>query len=517
MAETVTYVDHEYKKRLDMLPPCTPEVVSVVTTMGAVTVRKDLLLSASVYFKMFIRNNVKVMIQYDHDVVCQIIKYINTGSFDVTPRTSIKLFTIACKTFLEFVQTSCTEYIINHMTDDVCVWVLKTGLSNKCYKVYSAAMEYIRSRFEVLAADKTLMPLSYFELSSILKGDEVNISKEDVVLEFIIKWARYKKQNKMKTLGLMNDVLRDTYLTERGSKVLRRWRSHGVFKFIKQDRRSTTRRRKYYTAKDVPPPKPLNDPPTSPKEDVERINRLIDDHYSGCGCVTLNDVVYLIGGMNELDEPVPYAVGINTRTSQRVLVPELNVARKLPTVSALRDRIYAIGGIGTNGSLISVESWAPGDDAWTLESTLLQPRYGACSVTLNDLLYIMGGIDEFDKTVEVYSPFSKQWRPCNPMKYSHAGGCCVSRGDVIYVLGGVSYIDDIKVYTMVEGYNTVTCTWHMESSLNLPRVNASACLLEESLVVLGGFMYRYIDEIEVYNDISKTWDIVGNIHECDIF
>ncbi|AMB18348.1 M014L [Myxoma virus] len=517
MTETVTYVDHEYKKQLETIPPCPTEVVSIVTTMGTVTARKDLLLSASVYFRMFIRNNVKVMIQYDHDIVDQIINYINTGAFEVTPRTIIKLFTIACKTLLEFVQTSCIEYILNHINDSTCVGFLKTGLSNKCYKVYSAAMDYIRSRFEALSVDRTLMPLSYFELNSILKGDEVNVSKEDVVLEFIIKWSRYKKQSKMKTLGLMNDVLRDTYLTERGNKVLKRWRSHGVFKFIKQDKRRVSRRRKYYTAKDVPPPAPLDEPPTSPKDDVERINSLIDDHYSGCGCATLNDAVYLIGGMNELDEPVPYAVGINTRTSQRVVVPELNTARKFPTVSALRDRIYAIGGIGTDGSLVSVESWAPGEDVWTIESNLLHPRHNACSITLNDLLYVMGGIDEFDKTVEVYSPFSKQWKMCNPMNYAHAGGCCVSKDDVIYVVGGVSYINDIKVYTMVEGYNTVTCTWHMEASLNLPRINASACLLEESLVVLGGFMYRYIDEIEVYNDVSKTWDIVGNVNEYDIF
>ncbi|AAF17898.1 gp014L [Rabbit fibroma virus] len=515
MAETITYVDHEYKKRLETMSIYPTEEISIVTTMGTVKTRKDLLLSASVYFRMFIKNNMKVMIQYDHDVVEQIIRYINTGSFDITPCTIIKLFTIACKTFLGFVQTSCVEYIISHINDSTCVGFLKTGLSNKCYKVYSVAMEYIRSRFEILSVDKTLLPLSYFELNNILKDDEVNVSKEDVILEFIIKWARYKKQNKMKTIGLMNDVLRYTYLTDHGTRVLKRWRSHGTaYRFIKQDRRMVARRRKYYTAKDVPYSK--QDPTTSTKDEMERINKLIDEHHGGCGCVTLNDVVYLIGGVNKANEPVADVVGINTRTSQCVYVPNLNVARKLPTVSTLRNRIYAIGGVGTDGSLVSVESWTPGEDAWQIESNLLQARYNACSATLDNLLYVMGGANDFDKTVEVYSPSSRQWSMCNPMKYSHAGGCSTSRGDTVYVLGGVSYIDGIKVYTMVESYSTVTCTWRVESSLNLPRINASVCLVDESLIVLGGFMYRYIDEIEVYNDISKTWDIVGNVHECDI-
>ena len=49
------------------------------------------------------------------------------------------------------------------------------------------------------------------------------------------------------------------------------------------------------------------------------------------------------------------------------------------------------------------------------------PRYGACSVIIDNEMWVMGGSDgqRAVATVEVYSPKTNSWRSCTPVSYTH--------------------------------------------------------------------------------------------------
>ncbi|PWG67131.1 hypothetical protein DEM28_30170, partial [Enterobacter mori] len=71
-------------------------------------------------------------------------------------------------------------------------------------------------------------------------------------------------------------------------------------------------------------------------------------------------------------------------------------------------------------------------------------------------------------------------------KYSHYGGCTIYHHGLIYVVGGISYINNIKVFNMVVSFNPMSCKWRIESCLNQPRFNASICIFDDCIMIVGG-------------------------------
>ena len=55
-------------------------------------------------------------------------------------------------------------------------------------------------------------------------------------------------------------------------------------------------------------------------------------------------------------------------------------------------RVYVVGGIGEEGVLDSIESWAPGEHQWRFEQPLPGPRYGHSLFFVSGRLYTAGGV-----------------------------------------------------------------------------------------------------------------------------
>lgn len=67
--------------------------------------------------------------------------------------------------------------------------------------------------------------------------------------------------------------------------------------------------------------------------------------------------------------------------------------------TVVEGRIYALGGIADEGVTASVESWAPGEEAWHVEPDLPAPRFGHRALCLAGRLYVMGGVRKLQEQV----------------------------------------------------------------------------------------------------------------------
>ncbi|AAL69754.1 SPV015 kelch-like protein [Swinepox virus] len=523
MSKQETYIDYNYIERLNAVNlnrSYDEEIVFIMTVGGVVKVKKELLVSVSNYFKLITKNQSnEITVSFQYESFLDIIKYIETGIVTIDLDNVENIFSISCSKAIDFLKNSCIDFMSKHITDSTCVKIYKIGFSNGCFAVYNDAIAYIRKRFTKIETD-ILLSLSLFDLRIILKSGELDVSSEDDVLLFIIKWSRHKKSNRRKSFTLVTEVLRYNYLSIYGKYKLTKWlarfgKNNNVelneneLPRISYQHRFTNRRYTMVTPSSFSINMLGN---VSVKNELSIINSIAENHNPYCGSVLMNDILYLIGGINKSLDPVSDITSVDTRSFIELHTPPLLHPRKCPGVAIFKNRIYVVGGIGYDGPLKTVESWSPGEQQWREEVPLLQPRFNPCIIGTDNDLYVVGGISEDDKTIEIYSYEENTWSIGNAMNYSHFGGCIAYHHGYIYMIGGLSFIDNIHVFTMVEKYNPHSNKWTVEKSLHFPRFNSSLCIIEDSIAIIGGYIInKYISQIEIYNEELDEWGIVGSI------
>uniref|UniRef100_A0A1A9WMS8 Kelch-like protein diablo n=1 Tax=Glossina brevipalpis TaxID=37001 RepID=A0A1A9WMS8_9MUSC len=116
-------------------------------------------------------------------------------------------------------------------------------------------------------------------------------------------------------------------------------------------------------------------------------------------------------------------------------------------------------------------------------SSLKEPRRCISTVSLNGLMYTVGGIGGNSNldlvTAECYDPFINEWTQIASMQTARSSyGACVYN-DCIYVVGG-------NKNTTVENYNPIRNKWYQCPNLSVKNVNdIRAAIIENSIYALG--------------------------------
>ncbi len=122
---------------------------------------------------------------------------------------------------------------------------------------------------------------------------------------------------------------------------------------------------------------------------------------------------------------------------------------------------------------------------WRPVAPMRGPRSDACSVVIDNEMWVMGGVDDGDRTlatVEVYSPKTNSWRPCTPMSQRRRNAVAGVVGGRLVVAGG--FCDGHGHLTSAEAYTGTGWT----PLPPMPHVAdmATACVLNGRLYVVGG-------------------------------
>lgn len=147
----------------------------------------------------------------------------------------------------------------------------------------------------------------------------------------------------------------------------------------------------------------------------------------------------------------------------------------------------------------SVES-----NSWQQVSSLLYDEQtgasGACSVALDNYLYVIGGFWRHNDYISATTPSEsagrfetteKRWEKIANMQQARINACGAAARGKIFIAGGV--IDNSRMFALpvvasetCEMYNVLTDEWLFIASLNGPRSRASMVCIQGTLYVLGG-------------------------------
>ncbi len=182
--------------------------------------------------------------------------------------------------------------------------------------------------------------------------------------------------------------------------------------------------------------------------------------------------------------------------------------------SSIDERIYVAGGmvkqwLTTN----SLEIYDTASDSWTSGAPMPYGIHHAGVTTANGRLYVIGGYDDMGKMVNAqpdiadtwyYDPEQNKWFAVADMPNPRAAHAVVTLDDLIYVIGGTG-----TAAQAVWVYDPVTDAWDTsrQGKLPTPREHVAAIVVDGKIWVIGG---RWKDVstgvVEVYDPVSDTWE-----------
>ena len=195
-------------------------------------------------------------------------------------------------------------------------------------------------------------------------------------------------------------------------------------------------------------------------------------------CISYGQKIFVFGG-SALNSAEFYDV----ETNRWSLLPSMKMSRAACGCARIKDNIYVVGGIDDKDEpLDNVEIFNTVTNSWsTLKRRMKSGRGGCTALAVKDSIYVFGG----SSLVEVYNSALEKWwsfPDClAPQIYSMAS---VSRfQNKIYIFGGTTL--DVDLFPAVRTYDLVTKCWSL-SNTNVNSCGHGATIYKDFFVFLVG-------------------------------
>ncbi len=231
--------------------------------------------------------------------------------------------------------------------------------------------------------------------------------------------------------------------------------------------------------------------------------------------------IYALGGTNG-NMPLTKVEAYDPKTNSWTVVAPMQKARYgLAAVAGPDGRIYAIGGqyqdsvVPGNVSTV-VESYDIASNSWRTEPSLGHGRYVGAAVVSGGRIYAIGGFDGTKLTdpIESFAPGEAAWTASTfamNMPRSSEGVAVLGDGRIV-ALGGTS--QGVKL-NAVEIYDPAFPGWSTTTPLHIPRDGVSAATSKGFVYALSGNCYntgctgRVAPDVEVYDATAKQWGVAA--------
>ena len=140
---------------------------------------------------------------------------------------------------------------------------------------------------------------------------------------------------------------------------------------------------------------------------------------------------------------------------------------------------------------------------WRSIPRMIGPRRGACSVIIDNEMWVMGGRDYRGyelATVEIYSPKTNSWRSGTPMREPRCGAVAGVIGGRLVVANGQGFG---RKPSSAEAYTGTR--WTSLPPMPHRADQATACVLNGRLYVIGGCPSNMLQVLEMTEENGLSW------------
>ncbi|XP_036401098.1 kelch-like protein 41a [Megalops cyprinoides] len=478
-----------------------------------------------------------------------IVNYLYSAEIDLTDENVQDVFAVANRFQIPSVFTVCVNYLQRKLSLSNCLAIFRLGLVLNCPRLAVAARDYIADRFETLAKEEDFLQLGPHELFALIGGDSLNVEKEEVVFEALMKWVRCDKEQRAKTLSdafecirfrllpekyfkekvekddiikadpeLMKkvQVIKDAFAGKLPEKTKKKGESgeEGEGEDLLPGYLNDNRRHGMYT-KDLI--LMINDTAAVAYDANENecflasmAEQIPRNHVS---LTSKKNELYVLGGLFVDDEnkeaPLQcYFYQLDSLGSDWIALPPMPSPRCLFGMGEYENLLFAVAGkdLQTDESLESVMCYDIGKMKWNETKKLPLRLHGHCVVSQYGLVYCIGGKTDDNKAINkmfAYNHKQSEWRELAAMKTPRAMFGAVIHNGKIVVVGGVN---EEGLTAGCEVYDFGTNKW--EAFPEFPQERSSINLVSSggSLYAVGGFAMVQMENKEcVPTEVTDVW------------
>ncbi|XP_010878570.2 kelch-like protein 9 isoform X2 [Esox lucius] len=242
------------------------------------------------------------------------------------------------------------------------------------------------------------------------------------------------------------------------------------------------------------------------------------------GVALVGGFLYIVGGQSTYDTKgktaVDSAYRYDPRFDQWLQVASLNEKRTFFHLSALKGRLYAVGGRNTSGEIDTVECYNLRKNEWTFVAPMIEPHYGHAGTVHGELMYVSGGItkDTFQKGLLCYDPDTDTWSRRADMMELRGLHCMCTVGDRLYVMGGNHFrgSSDYDDVLTCEFYSPEANQWTAVAAMPRGQSDVGVAVFKGQIYVVGGYSWNsrcMVDIVQRYDPEKDEWDRVFNVLE----
>uniref|UniRef100_A0A3Q1J3Q9 BTB domain-containing protein n=1 Tax=Anabas testudineus TaxID=64144 RepID=A0A3Q1J3Q9_ANATE len=457
-----------------------------------------------------------VLENLDPNVMEVIVNYMYSAEIDINDNNVQDILAAANRFQIPSVFTVCVNYLEKKVSKKNCLAIYRLGLMLNCVRLAMAARDYIADRFETIAKDEDFLELAPPELFAIVGADGLNVEKEEVVFESLMRWIRKDKEKRLKSLDEAFDYIRfrllpEKYFKEKVEKDELIKAHPEVLKKLKVIKEAfgdeegeegklpgylNDNRRYGMYAKDML--LMINDTAAVAYDAQENecflaamTEQIPRNHVS---LISKKNNLYVLGGLfvDEEDKENPlqcYFYQLDSLAAEWMALPPMPSPRCLFAMGEVENLIFAVAGkdLQSNESHDTVMCYDTEKMKWTETKKLPLKIHGHCVVSENGLVYCIGGKTDDNKTTNkmfAYNNKRSEWKEVASMKTPRSMFGAVIHNGRIIVAGG---INEDGLTAACEAYDFGTNKWSPFTEFPQERSSVNLVSCGGQLYAVGGF------------------------------
>uniref|UniRef100_A0A8C9TRR6 Kelch like family member 10 n=1 Tax=Scleropages formosus TaxID=113540 RepID=A0A8C9TRR6_SCLFO len=472
------------------------------------------------------------------EVMRLIVEYAYTCAVPVTPDNVERLLAAADHFNVMGVVRECCRFLEGQLSPDNCIGVYKFASLYFCPELRQRAYLFILHHFEeVVRSSDEFLELEALQLCDIIEKDHLNIKRESVAFEAVLRWIAHAPSGRKRHISLLLSKVRLALMDT--NYFMNNVKNNEMVKHSEECKPIiiNTLKSIYHLTTNETRGSDFQNPLTrprlpysvllaiggwsgsSPTNGIEAYDGLTD-HWLNVtveeesprayhGAAYLDGFVYCIGGFDG-EEYFSSVRKLNPVTRTWHQAAPMHSRRCYVSVAVLEGLLYAMGGFDGYVRLDSAEQYDPEANQWTVVSSMHERRSDASATTLRGKVYICGGFNgnECLSTAEHYNPESNQWTLIAPMRSPRSGvgviaGATARGPKRDSFVGGFDRANRLQ---NAEAYNPLTDSWRAVPTMFNPRSNFGIEVMDDLLFVVGGFNGLYTTfNAEYYDQKTDKW------------
>jgi len=228
--------------------------------------------------------------------------------------------------------------------------------------------------------------------------------------------------------------------------------------------------------------------------------------------IWVNDLLYVIGGCNEVGEPVDTIQSYDPNTGVWSDIKSMPTKRAAPIVAVFSGYLLVIGGVGISQKPVdAVEMLSPNKDRWKQLTSLSEPLMGMAHVVQENKILLFGGMgadtnprDQVKSFIINPNKGNEKWLALPSMPTARFAAHALQRDNKIYVIGGRQGKLPVSAF---EVFDLNTKSWTIYPNIPTKRVFCNYVMTDNYIVTLGGLKQT---AQQGFSDACELYPIIKN-------